>query len=290
MTTATYTYSYSFNGNPIAGGELNNQQVANATLEDIDSNPSDHMTTVGELVSYTAGALSVSLPLRGVTQDGDPIVESGSNLFVLSNTDYPASTILSATSGEYTFCFAAGTLISTPDGEAAVETLKIGDLVMTADGRAVPVKWIGRQTVTKFFTPVERFAPVRVTAGALGGGLPHTDLVLTSDHALILDGLAINAGALVNGTTILLDPVDSLPDRVTYHHVETEGHEVILANGAPAETFVDYVTRRAFDNHAEFVALYGDERVIDEMPYLRISSPRLVPPSLRARLDDPRAA
>ena len=44
--------------------------------------------------------------------------------------------------------------------------------------------------------------PVRVSAGALGNGLPHTELVLTADHALIIDGLAINTGALVNGTTI----------------------------------------------------------------------------------------
>jgi len=154
-------------------------------------------------------------------------------------------------------CFAAGTLISTPTGKTAVEALEIGDLVTTVDGNAVSVKWIGRQTVSRLFTPADRFAPVRVTAGALGDGLPHSDLVLTAEHALILDGYAINAGALVNGTTIRIEPHDSLPDRVTYYHVETEGHEVILANGAPAETFVDYVSRRAFDNHAEFVDLSG---------------------------------
>jgi hypothetical protein len=190
----------------------------------------------------------------------------------------------------FAVCFAGGTLIATPNGERAVETLAIGDPVLTADGRATEVKWIGRQTLHKLFTPADRFAPVRVTAEALDNGLPHTDLVLTAEHALILDGLAINAGALVNGTTIRIEPRDSLPDRVTYYHVETEGHEVILANGAPAETFVDYVTRRAFDNHAEFVARYGDERVIDEMPLPRISSPRLVPPSIRARLSKPQAA
>jgi hypothetical protein len=183
----------------------------------------------------------------------------------------------------FTVCFAPGTLIATPSGETAVEALCIGDLVTTADGRAVPVRWIGQQTVHKVFAG-ERARPVRIAAGALGAGLPHTDLVLTADHALILDGLAINAGALVNGTTITLDPLSALPDRVTYYHVETEHHDIILANGTPAETFVDYVGRLSFDNHADYVALYGDERIIAEMPLPRISTARLVPPTLKARL------
>lgn len=184
----------------------------------------------------------------------------------------------------FAVCFAAGTLIATPDGERPVEALAIGDLILTAEGRAVPVKWMGRQTLVKLFTPAHRYAPVRVRAGALGGGLPHADLVLTAGHALILDGLAIDAGALVNGTTIVVEPMAALPDRVTYFHIETEGHEVILANGAPAETFVDQVTRRAFDNFAEYEALFGEETVIDEMPLPRVSAARLVPPAIRARL------
>ncbi|MEY8841032.1 Hint domain-containing protein, partial [Cribrihabitans sp. XS_ASV171] len=161
-------------------------------------------------------------------------------------------------------CFAVGTLIATPGGETPVETLQIGDRVLTCDGRAVPVRWVGRQTLHKLFTPPERLAPVRVRESALAEGVPHTDLVLTADHALILEGLAINAGALVNGTTIAFDSMDSLPERVTYYHVETEQHEVILANGAAAETYVDYVQRRIFDNYAEYLDLYGEERTITE--------------------------
>lgn len=181
-------------------------------------------------------------------------------------------------------CFAAGTLIATPDGETKVETLSIGDMLLTQDGRTVPVKWIGRQTVHKLFTPVVAFEPVRVSAGALDTGVPHTDLVLTAAHALIIDDFAIDAGALVNGTTITFEPMKSMPDRVTYYHIETENHEVILANGVPAETFVDHAGRRAFDNFAEYLDLYGDEHPIFEMDYPRISAARLVPPHIRARL------
>lgn len=187
-------------------------------------------------------------------------------------------------------CFGEGSLIATPEGECAVERLQIGDLVLTADGRQVPVKWIGRQTVSKLFTPRKEFTPVRVLAGALGNGVPHSDLVVTAAHALVINGLAITAGALVNGSSIINEPYDGLPERVTYYHIETEAHEVVLANGAAAETFVDYVTRRHFDNFAEYEALFGAEATIDEMPLLRISSSRLVPASIRALLAGQQAA
>ena len=179
--------------------------------------------------------------------------------------------------------FAAGTLIGTPGGGRAVETLAVGDPVTTADGRTVPVRWVGRQTLHGVVTPADRFEPVRVAAGALGGGLPRTDLVLTADHALILGDLAIEAGALVNGTTIAFVGRGALPERVAYYGVETEAHEVILANGAPAESYIDYAGRRAFDDHAAYVALWGDEPVIAEMPRLRIASRRQLPGDLRAR-------
>ncbi|MFZ7091207.1 Hint domain-containing protein [Primorskyibacter sp. 2E233] len=185
-------------------------------------------------------------------------------------------------------CFAAGTLIATPDGERTVETLEIGDLVTISDGRTVPVKWVGRQSMHKFFAG-ERACPVRISAGALGEGLPTHDLVLTGDHALIFDDLAVNASALVNGATITFDPLSSLPDRVTYFHVETEGHEVIRANGVPAESYLDCNNRRKFDNFDEYIAIYGEEHTIEEMPLPRIMSSRLLPDALRERLGIPNA-
>ncbi len=94
----------------------------------------------------------------------------------------------------------------------------------------------------------------------------------------------INAGALVNHDTIDYVPGAELPDSVTYYHIETDSHEVILANGTEAETYIDYVDRQAFDNYAEYVALYGIETRVVEMPRHRISSRRLLPLALRERL------
>ncbi|MDR5860510.1 Hint domain-containing protein [Halomonas eurihalina] len=187
--------------------------------------------------------------------------------------------------GKFTYpvCFAAGTMISTPDGEAAVETLSIGDLVMTASGKQVPVKWIGRQTIRRL-AAAGNYSPVRIREGALAAGIPNQDLVLTASHGVILDDLVINAGALINHDTIDYVPGSELPDAVTYYHIETDNHEVILANGTEAETYVDYVDRQAFDNYAEYVALYGIETRVVEMPRHRISSRRLLPLALRERL------
>ena len=70
----------------------------------------------------------------------------------------------------------------------------------------------------------------------------------------------------------------------TVYHVETENHEIILANGAPAETFIDNAGRRAFDNYAEFEALYGEVPEMQELPYPRAMSARQVPDRIRATL------
>jgi len=168
-------------------------------------------------------------------------------------------------------------------GEASVENLEIGNLITTTDGRAVPVKWVGRQTMHKWRHGAH-MQPVRIRAGALGGGLPHSDLTVTADHGMVLDGYVINASALVNGDRNDFVPMAELEDSFTVYHIETEAHDVILANGAPSETFVDAVTRSHFDNYQEYLDLYGAERIIPEMPRPRITSARLLPDHLRAQL------
>lgn len=172
-------------------------------------------------------------------------------------------------------CFAPGTGIATPSGETCVEDLQVGDIVRTADGRDVPVVWIGRQTVMKQFAR-EAAQLVRISKGTLGA---QTDLFVTGDHGMVVDGYVVNASALVNGSTVSLVPLHQTPDRFTVYHVETADHEVLLANGVAAESFVDYLGRRVFDNFSEV-----EERVISEMPLPRISAQRLLPASIRAKL------
>ncbi|MGI3186293.1 Hint domain-containing protein [Nioella aestuarii] len=118
----------------------------------------------------------------------------------------------------------------------------------------------------------------------MGIGLPQTDLTVTADHGMLVDGVICHAGALVNGTTITRVPLAEMGETYTVYHIETEDHEIILANGAPAETFIDNVSRRVFDNYAEFEALYGDVPEMEELPYPRAMSARQVPGHVRKRL------
>ncbi|MBN8190318.1 MAG: hypothetical protein GYB50_25775 [Rhodobacteraceae bacterium] len=188
-----------------------------------------------------------------------------------------------ADSGVY-LCFGEGTEIATPEGARKVETLDLGDKIIASDGRPVSVKWIWKQAVSTIFGPAERLRPVRVRCGALGNGLPTRDLVLTADHALLIEGLLINASVLVNDTTIHWVPLSELGTSFNVYHIETENHDIVLAEGVETETYIDYVGRSAFDNYEDYIAIYGHEETIAELPYLRVSSRRLLPASLKARL------
>ena len=102
---------------------------------------------------------------------------------------------------------------------------------------------------------------------------------------MLLDGVLCEAGALVNGTTITRVPLSELGMRYTVYHLEADAHEVVLANGAPAETFVDNALRSAFDNYAEHEALYGaNPPEMDELPYPRASNVRHLPARIKNRL------
>jgi len=236
-------------------------------------------TTINGHVTYIFGAANTvggNTEFLGVA---DSVAAANSTTSGAFATWAQSPTALTSTNA----CFAVGTQISTPDGACAVETLAIGDMITTASGDVVPVKWVGAQTFSTRFAALGRDL-VRNSAGALGDGLPKIDLTLTADHGMILDGLVINASALVNGTTIDFVPMSDLPDSVTVYHIETEAHDVILANGAASETFLDSAGRAMFNNHAEYLGLYGVERIIPEMPAPRINAQRLLPETIKARL------
>ena len=179
-------------------------------------------------------------------------------------------------------CFCAGTLISTGRGEVAVETLKRGDMVLTTKGQVVPVSWVGRQTVSTRFADPLRVLPIRIKAGALRDSVPSRDLLLSPDHAILVGDILVQAGALVNGTSIIRET--NVPQTFTYFHVELDDHSLILAENTPAETFIDNVDRLAFDNWAEHESLYPGGNAIVEMPYPRAKAHRQVPRAIREQL------
>jgi hypothetical protein len=143
-------------------------------------------------------------------------------------------------------CFAEGTRIATADDEIAVELLREGDLVQTViDGRCAPIIWIGHRTVdcTRSRKP-ESVWPVRVSAGAFGPASPMRDVFLSPDHAVYVNGVLIPVKYLINGTSVTQTKVD----RITYYHVELDTHHVLVADGLPAESYLDTGNRSSFAN------------------------------------------
>jgi hypothetical protein len=190
----------------------------------------------------------------------------------------------SSASDDLPSCFWAGTRILTSTGEICVESLKIGDDLLTHDGRPAPLRWIGRRTVSRMFADELRILPIRVKANSLAERIPCRDLLLSPDHALLVDGILIQAGALVNGTSIVRET--DVPGTFTYFHIELDDHSLVLAENAPAETFVDNIDRMAFDNWEEYLTLYPEGKTIVEMPYPRAKAYRQVPRRIRERLEE----
>ena len=167
-----------------------------------------------------------------------------------SVVDPPGNTTISLNAA----CFAQGTRIRTIDGDVPVEKLKAGTQIALADGRIMPVIWLGHRTIdlSRHAHP-DAVQPVLIMAGALADNIPKRDLVLSPDHAVALDGYLIPAKALINGATIR----QIIRRSITYYHVELEEHAVLLAEGAPCESYLETGNRHAFENNpASALALH----------------------------------
>jgi len=169
-------------------------------------------------------------------------------------------------------CFTRGTLIQTASGPVPVEDLQISDrltfYVKPNSSELAKVKWIGRQTFHPVMADLIDYLPVKISANALGPGQPFKDLYVSPDHAILFDGTLIHAKVLVNGTSIF--QMTEWAGDVEYFHIETENHELVYANGVPAETFIDNESRRQFDNYAEFEAMYPNVPMMTELDIPRV--------------------
>ncbi len=154
-------------------------------------------------------------------------------------------------------CFCRGTLIRTDQGEVAVEALAIGDRVITLSGAARPIKWIGKRAYDPRFVAGNRnVLPVRIEAGALASGIPARDLWVSPEHAMYLGQVLVPAQLLVNDATITQP--ESV-ERLEYFHLDLGVHDVILAEGTAAESYVDCDNRGLFHNAREFARRYPGE-------------------------------
>jgi microcystin-dependent protein len=178
------------------------------------------------------------------------------------NTGFPALTATASVTVDIAPCYCPGTLIRTARGQKRVERLRIGDRVMTKSGTAVPVKWIGRRSYSgRFVIGRKDILPVCIKAGALDNNVPKRDLWISPHHAMYFEdkaqgGLLIEARHLVNDVSIVQA---ERADKVEYIHIELDSHDVIVAEGALSETFLDDDSRGMFHNAHEYDGLYPDD-------------------------------
>jgi T5SS/PEP-CTERM-associated repeat protein len=181
-------------------------------------------------------------------------------------------------------CYCPGTLIETDHGPVAVEALSIGDRIATMSGQARSIKWIGRRSYSgRFALGQQHILPVCIKAGALDDHVPRRDLWISPHHAMYLQGVLIEAKDLVNGISIVqAEQINS----VTYIHIELDSHDVIIAEGAFSESFLDDDSRGMFHNAHEYRQLYPDAI----QPPVRYCAPRLDDgyevEAARQRIDD----
>ncbi|HEY0909238.1 MAG TPA: Hint domain-containing protein [Bradyrhizobium sp.] len=224
----------------------------------------DNYAVTGE--AYSNGVLEL-------TEAGGPTIDlkiSGPGISGISNFHFSVD----ATNDTTTIAFyCRGTLISTETAEVAVEHLVIGDKVATASGALRPIKWIGRRSYGgRFIMGRTDILPICFKAGSLADNVPRRDLWISPHHAMYFkdknpDGVLIEARDLVNGASIVqAERVDELE----YFHIELESHDVIVAEGALSETFLDDDSRGMFHNAHEYAARYPDAQ---ELP-ARYCAPR----------------
>lgn len=141
-----------------------------------------------------------------------------------------------------TICYLAGTAIATPLGERPVEELRAGDQVLTRDHGPQPLVWVSSSRVTPAdldLAPNKR--PVRIARGALGQGLPRRDVDLSPQHRVMFTG-PDGQEYLVSARHMMMAGMPGLSARplagdFTLHHIACAQHEILLAEGAPMESF-----------------------------------------------------
>ena len=163
---------------------------------------------------------------------------------------------------DYEVCFLSGSMIQTPNGEVAVETLRLGDEVMAyVDGlpQSRRVVWAGKShaTVRPHLAEDEAGYPVRILKSAISEGVPHKDMLITPEHCLFFNGRFVPARMLVNGSSIFYDTSITSYD---YYHVETEQHSVLCADGMLTESYLDTGNRRTFRQESAVVSLGAGRR------------------------------
>ncbi|WP_299204084.1 Hint domain-containing protein [uncultured Tateyamaria sp.] len=195
----------------------------------------DSVTGIGTTITLPTGQQVTIGPNGELTVVGDGDEEDFNFTYTVTDGNNTDVGFVNATSVP---CFVAGTLISTPEGDVPVESLREGDPVLTQDDGPQPLRWIGTRTVAA----QDQYAPILIRAGTFG---QHDDVMLSPLHrVLIRDSLA---ELLFGDREVLVAAKDLVNDRsvtrreggtVTYVHLMFDRHQVVFSGGLATESFL----------------------------------------------------
>lgn len=197
-------------------------------------------TLAGNPVSFTL--LQYSNPVlivatQGTFDVGDTITGTNNNI-----VNAPASAY--ATLPDFV-CFVAGSQVETPRGPRAIETLSPGDLVLTAQGYAKPIRWTGRRKISAAeLARNPHLTPVAIAPDAIAPGVPSAPVQVSPQHRIALgtgkSRVALDdAAVLVPAQWLTQRPgiaVGNTEQGVEYVHILLDHHAVVNVAGLWSET------------------------------------------------------
>ncbi|MRU16035.1 Hint domain-containing protein [Roseovarius sp. A21] len=237
-------------------------QTALVAMDDnirIDPDGSGTLDLLSNDVNDTGGTLTIT-QINGQSVSAGDVVTLNSGQQIQLNADGTVDIIADSDEEDFAFtyevtsstgqtdigfvnvdqvpCFVAGTLIKTPQGDVPVEELQAGDLVITQDNGAQPLRWAGSREVPA----IGQFAPIRIAANTFGR---HKTLFLSPLHrVLIRDSLS---EILFGEREVLVAARDLVNDQsvrrieggtVTYVHILFDRHQVVYSEGLETESFL----------------------------------------------------
>lgn len=159
-------------------------------------------------------------------------------------------------------CFLKDSLIKTQNGYVPVQDIASGEMISVFINGAEEQKevvWVGNAHVVVNTNLPEDQAryPVRILKGAFAENVPYKDMLITSEHCLLVDGKFVPARMLVNGRSIYYDTTTTSYD---YYHIETAEHSVIMADGMLTESYLDTGNRRNFQQNGKVIRIGGKQK------------------------------
>ena len=272
------------NGNDTIQGGSGNDTIT-VGVGDTASGGADADTfTLDFNQTSSTGSTTINIDGRTDGIDNDTLDLSGRGAFTLTQTvdvdgDSTSGTAIYASGQTVNFteienlivCFAKGTKIRMADGASEIESLNVGDKIVTHDHGLQTIRWIGERRIDAArLAAFPKLRPIRISAGALGAGVPSRDLIVSPQHRLVVRSkiaiLMFDAQEVfvpakhllgLKGVSIATDL-----NEVTYYHLLCDNHEIIEAEGALAETlYTGTEAMKAMTPEAreEIALIFGDQ-------------------------------